>query len=220
MKKEQVFNLTVKFIRDCFHEFNVEYFHGTLMEPEFTIKTLKNTLGQFRWKTADDGKKKFTIMVSDYFLLSEHDYCQIILHEMIHLFIRQNNLTDTRVHHGKLFYQYADFINGDGWDIRRTMSTKGFAVRQEALETYSLVMFRLRDGRPFLMRYNAKYRDYYARLFAKSPTRYVGTVWFTSDDSARYASMTKCHTAVRGRYLTEAEYSRLNSLHGGYGVAV
>ena len=212
--------MTIEFIRDRFHEFNVEYFHGTLREPEFVIKTLKNTLGQCRWKTGDDGKKKFTIMVSNYFLLSERDYCRIILHEMIHLFIRQNGLKDTGAHHGKLFYQYADFINGDGWDIRHTMSVKGFAVCQKALETYSLVMFRLRDERPFLMRYNAKCRDYYVRLFAKSPTRYVGAVWFTSDDSARYASMTKCHTTVRGRYLTEAEYSRLNSLHGGYGVAV
>ena len=218
MKNE--FTLTIEYIRRRFHEYNEAYFNGELKEPAFTIDTVKSFLGQCQWKKDGNGVKKYTIRISDYYQMSERNYCETLLHEMIHLFIRQNGLKDTRTHHGAIFYKYANFLKDYGWDINRTMSVKGFDVRQDAKETYYLATFKLNGEKAFLMRYNAKYRDYYVRLFAKSPKWYQNPIWFTSDDSKEYASMTKCHTAVRGRYLTEKKYKEYVFMYGGYKVAV
>ena len=138
---------------------------------------------------------------------SDKDFCNTILHEMIHLYIRQNNIKDTRPHHGKVFYQIADRINQYGWNISRCDSTEGCELTSKEKVTYNMVTYINRNGKYFLMRYNKKKESFYLRLFMKY--KHKGIVWFTSTDNKKYAHFPECRTGCRGWFITKGEYDEL-----------
>ena len=203
--------LTREFIKSKFVAFNSEYFGGKLRMPRFEVIHTKNMLGKCDWETIGGIRTNYVICISDYYMLGEKKYCNIILHEMIHLHIRQNGIKDTRRHHGAVFYSIADRINRCGWNISRTDDVTGYETAER--KTYYLVAFLDSKNRYFLMAYNPKKEGYYLSYFAKKAFHFRQPVWFTSDDSKRYGSLTTCQTSVRGRYISKAEYEALQRLY-------
>lgn len=209
------FKITTGFMREMFLTYNRDYFNNSLKEPIFEVVTLKSKLGECSWKNIrGGGRKDYKIRLSDYFQLTEKDYRTIMLHEMIHLFIRQHDIKDTRTHHGKVFYKWVNFLNDYGWDISRTFSANGYKVRQGLEKDYSLIVFRDYHGKPFLMRYNAKYRHYFVKRFERYPLYYKEALWFTSNESEKYGSMSECYKRVSGRYISEEELAALRERYG------
>ena len=202
--------LTIKFIETKFNEFNKEYFKGELITPIFKIIGAKSYLGQLSWKNKNKKRYDYVISVSNYFDRSEKDFCNTIIHEMIHLYIRQNNIKDTNKHHGKVFYSIADRINKYGWDISRTNDTIGCELTTKETVTYNMVAFIDRKGRYFLMRYNAKNRSNYVAKFIKY--KYTGIIWFTSTDNKKYATFPECRTGINGLFITKGEYEEIEKI--------
>lgn len=198
--------LSIEFIESNFDRFNKDYFNGELKKPRFEIMHTKSLLGQCKWDNVCGEKRNYRIRVSDYYAFSDSGYQNTILHEMIHLYIRQKGIKDTRRHHGAVFYHHADRINKHGWHISRTDSVRGLDLTSDEVKTYHLITFKDGRGRWFLMAYNEKYRYYFERLFNKHASYYTDVVWFTSTDNKKYASLTQCRSSVRGRFIPKSEY--------------
>ena len=92
--------ITIQYLKEMFDWFNQEHFDGGLEKPMFEITHVKYYLGQYHYKYNlwTDGLAESVIRISDYFDRSEEDICNTLIHEMIHLYIRQNRIQDTRPH--------------------------------------------------------------------------------------------------------------------------
>ena len=205
--------LTIGFIAENFHKFNNEYFDGRLLAPAFQITHVKSYLGQYHWKYDFDGRlRESVIRISNMFDRSETDYKNTIIHEMIHLYIRQNHIKDTRPHHGRVFNSIADRINRQGgWHIARTDSIEGCGLSDKSgyEKFYIACFFSGRAGRYFCFRINDKYLDYYKGKFDNYPKHYKDVFVFVSTDDKKYAHYTKCYSSVRGYYISKDEYNKL-----------
>lgn len=207
--------LTLDFIAQSFHKFNKEYFDGKLETPRFEITNVKSYLGQYHWKYAPDGSLKDNIIhISKMFDRSETDYQNTIIHEMIHQYIRQNHIKDTRRHHGRVFNSIADRINSQGgWHIARTDSVAGCGLTDKSsVHTYYIGCFLSGTaGKYFRFRINPRYIEYYKGIFDKYPKHYKNVFIYTSTDDKTYAHYSQCHSSVRGYYISKEEYDQLKA---------
>lgn len=199
-------------------KFNAEYFDGKLNVPTFEIMRTKSVLGQCTWKwnrnylTGEKTPYAFRIRISNMFDRSEVDYKNTILHEMIHLYIRQNNIKDTNKHHGRVFYAIADRINNQGgWHIARTDSVAGCGLTNKAYKkTFYLAAFKDgNNGRYFVFGMNKNYLDYYKRYFQNYPKHYTNAFMFTSTDDVKYAHYSECRRSIRGYYVSKEEFDAI-----------
>jgi hypothetical protein len=212
--------LTISFIADNFSKFNKEYFEGKLKTPTFEITHVKSYLGQYHWKYDKfnytyDGRRTIresVIRISDRYDRNETEYRQTILHEMIHLYIRQNDIKDTRPHHGRVFNSIADRINRQGgWHIARTDSVEGCGLtdKTKVNRFYIACFFSGQTGKYFRFRINEKYLDYYKDMFDKYPEHYKNPFIYVSTDDKMYAHYSSCYKSVRGWYISKEEYYTL-----------
>ena len=205
--------LTIGFISENFHKFNKEYFNDELQTPTFEITRVKSYLGQYHWKYGFDGDLiENVIRISNMFDRNETDYQNTIIHEMIHLYIRQNHIKDTRRHHGRVFNSIADRINRQGgWHIARTDSIEGCGLTDKSsVQTYYIgCFFSGKTGKYFKFRINPKYLDYYKDMFNEYPKHYKNPFIYVSTDDKMYAHYSSCYKSVRGWYISKEEYYTL-----------
>lgn len=104
----------LKFIQEGFAKFNHEIFAGTLPRIPLRIGSSRRTLGSLRYRKSRRAGKTivtdFTLTISARFDLTQDVIEDTLIHEMIHLYIFINNLTDTSAH-GNIFRTMMDTIN-------------------------------------------------------------------------------------------------------------
>jgi len=106
---------TIPFIEQKFAEFNQLCFNNSLPRVAIKLSNARSFVGQLTfmqrrgtdglWRTSD-----YTLRISTQFDLDERALEDTILHEMIHLYIRTNNIKDTSTH-GKVFRMMMKTIN-------------------------------------------------------------------------------------------------------------
>lgn len=203
--------LTIKFISDNFQVINELYFNNELKTPKFEINHLKNCLGQYHWK-----RNPYTcillesvIRISDVYDRTEDDIVNTIAHEMIHLYIRQNNIKDTRPHHGKVFNQIADRLNREGgFHIARTDSVEGcgFRDKTKTKEFYVGLFYSGISRRYFSFVMNKNYIEYYKKVFNCYPHHYQQPIIFKSTDDKAWAHYPQCRRRVSGYTIGKDTY--------------
>jgi hypothetical protein len=203
--------LTIKFISDNFNVINELYFNNELKTPKFEINHLKKCLGQYHWKrnTYTGILLESVIRISDFYDRTEDDIVNTIAHEMIHLYIRQNNIRDTRPHHGRVFNQIADRLNREGgFHIARTDSVEGCGFRDKTKkrEFYVGLFYcgRLRKYFSFVM--NKNYVEYYKKVFNWYPHHYQQPIIFKSTDDKAWAHYPQCRRRVSGYTIDKDTY--------------
>ena len=119
--------INTAWIQANFARFNNKYFGGELIPPRFSVTNARTHLGSmtFKWKAERTGlgfgevkqvDYDHCIHLSIYYDLTEHEYQNTLLHEMIHYYLSVKGLHDDNKH-GTLFHQWMDRLNQDGWDI-------------------------------------------------------------------------------------------------------
>lgn len=204
----------VLFLQEKFREYNLEYFNGTIIEPTFEIVHKKSFLGQYHWKNNYDGSlRENVIRISTYYERSERDICNTLIHEMIHAYIRQNHIKDTRPHHGRVFNNIANDINRKGgWNIARTDDVDGCGLSSKKTETYYMAcFFSGAKHKYFRFRINPKYLDYYMDRFDKYSNHFRDVFVYTSNDDKKYAHYATCYKSVRGWYISKEEFDTLRN---------
>ena len=202
--------LTIKFIAESFARFNETYFNGELQTPEFEIFHRKCRLGEYHWKYGlDDSLSESVIRISDMYDRTERDYLNTLIHEMIHLYIRQNNIKDTRRHHGQVFYSIAARINREGgWNISRTDEIAGCGLTDKSDGKKYVVAYYKSCNGYFSFCINPKYLERYKTRFGRYPDHYRDVLVFTSTDDKKFCHYSQCYRSVRGYYITKEEYDR------------
>jgi hypothetical protein len=119
-----------------FNEWNEKAFDNKLPTPSFEIMTTKSILGQFRWRKIGRDEIGYTIRMSNYFDRPYKDFVDTMVHEMLHYYIRYNNIKDTSSHGREWKTLAAEFNRKYGLDIHRT--SKARKISENVIEKKKL----------------------------------------------------------------------------------
>lgn len=95
--------ITKKLLSEWFDEVNKEFFNNELRKTNFVITHNRGHFGQFRPRT-------WTIEISTYWVRSERDYINTLIHECSHCYVRQKYGIYAQ-EHGYEWKEVADRIN-------------------------------------------------------------------------------------------------------------
>ena len=204
-------DLNIDFISREFDRINDRHFEGKLLKPRFEITHVRSYLGQYHWKYSynDDIFFDSVIRISDMFDRSNEDIINTLAHEMIHLFIRQNKIKDRRSH-GTVFYAVANRLNREGgFHIARTDDIAGCGLRNNTGKEFIVgCYYSAIRGRYFQFVMNKNKVNYYIGEFEANPYHYKNPFIFKSNDDKAFAHFPVCRSAIRGGFITKAEYDR------------
>jgi hypothetical protein len=123
--------VTIEWLEEKFEYFNNRYFKNRLATPNFKFNTKNNMLGFYK----PDGTYDFftrkakvngpgTIYISAKYDRDEKDFEEVLIHEMIHMYINTVKKIYPRKEHDEEFYKIANCINKDGWNISEETELK------------------------------------------------------------------------------------------------
>lgn len=113
-----------------FSLYNDEYFDGELPIPEFKVIHSYRTLGEYSTYPCHDGHYGDVIKVSDNYDYTESQLRDIIVHEMIHMYLMHFGI-DKKCSHGKEFKNMMhDFNKRFGLSMGVTTDPTHFKVRE------------------------------------------------------------------------------------------
>lgn len=191
---------TIDFLKANFDKYNKLYFNGDLITPSFELFKSKRVWGQFSWGCG------YKIRISTYYDRDEKNILNTLIHEMIHQYIKQNNIIDTRPHHGKVFHSIAARINKDGWNIKTCSSDNSCSFNSNGNVTYYLAAFYLKDeDKYFIIRISKDKISYFKRQFSFNKLHFTDVLFFTSKDS-KFDRYNTCRSRIRGYYITKEEF--------------
>ena len=204
--------LTIDYLENKFLFYNVKYFYGALRIPMFKIISSSNRLGYMRVERERNSdcsiSKKYTIAVSKYYDRTEKEYDNTLIHEMIHLYIDQQNIKDTSSH-GRIFKQECFRINDDGWDLSRCTDTSKWKLSNEAQKrverklknaSYNVIVYREPKGTQFIFRVsNGNEQRYYDHLKNRCK---LECKMFVSNDPI-FDKLPNCRNRIRGHRISE-----------------
>ena len=107
--------ITVSDIQGIFNKYNSLCFDGKLPLPRIRIGHAKGYLGQLRYKVKKDKSGKatysdFSLNFTQRYEMDQEKLEDVVIHEMIHYYIHNNNIQDTSAH-GVVFRKMMDDIN-------------------------------------------------------------------------------------------------------------
>ena len=205
--------LTISYISEKFEKYNNLYFNGSLKTPKFKISNSKRALGTLsisrRLNFYGGYTKEHTISISKYYDRTEKQYDNTLIHEMIHLYISQNDIKDNGSH-GRRFKAECVRINKYGWDLSRTTDISGWKLSEEAQKrlddklsnaTYEIIVYQMydTDNTQFIFKVaKGKALNYYNLL--KYKCKAVKVKYFKSNDNI-FEYLPTCRCRIRGRII-------------------
>ena len=102
--------LTVDEAKELYRIANEVYFDGKLPKPRFSTTNNLKALAMYTYSGLSKKKGVYTIYVSTRYKIDTSEYLNIILHEMIHIYVHLK-FGPTFFQHGKRFKELATFFN-------------------------------------------------------------------------------------------------------------
>ncbi|WP_288293074.1 SprT-like domain-containing protein [uncultured Porphyromonas sp.] len=206
---EQPFEINFKWIKYWFDKFNHQYFQGSLPQPGFTISPTRRQMGGFSYAAEKRGSTTIyteqRIQLTNFYKLTEREYQNILLHEMVHYYIHFHQIKDTSAH-GKVFRSLIDQLNNEyGWEV--TITEKAAMETYPTYEAYAVLLLE-----------NKERGEYYATVVSRN---YLGRIqhqvekepslihhgWYVTEDPY-FATFPKVRT-LRGRTLPYDKWKAL-----------
>lgn len=194
-------NINIQDLVVNFNEFNCKYFNNELSTPQFLFNRAKRTLGLCQRITNNFGIAiRYRICISKFYDRTLHDYCNTLLHEMIHLYIFQKNIIDNDSH-GRVFCSIADRINKDGWRITKVEEAVSLIPSKEHIYHIVILQNKLDNNKYFACSV-ASNRVYDYISYFKNHQKYKLFRAFKTN-SKQFAHYITCRNSLKGRYLNE-----------------
>lgn len=206
--------VTTKHLTAWFNELNSRYFDDKLPIPRFAVGNSRTRLGSMSCKYRRTLLKRYyydhCIRLSNYYDLSEDEFRNIFLHELIHYYISIKGIKDSSAH-GVVFHKIMNSMNAQGWHItvceRGTLPVADSNLKKENI--YIVAAIIMNDGSKLLSVVsprNVRAIDHALRL---SP-ELVSLSWFTTAD--RYFSTWPKVRTPRARRVTSTVFDEKVSL--------
>lgn len=133
-----------------FKQFNHQIFADRLPLVDISLSSATKTLGKCQHKTDSSGKKIFSLVFTSAVALEDSVREDVVIHEMIHLFIGWNGLIDSSPH-GTLFKALMNSINAaHGRHITVTVRSDSTevvgGVKTSRAPIRFIIVLRFRDG--------------------------------------------------------------------------
>lgn len=132
---------TIPYLEKKFNLYNAKYFNNKLRKPQFAISNSRNSLGVCITHREYGIPVQYTIKVTKYYDRTEHEVDETLIHEMIHLYIRQFGIIDSSTH-GYRFMSEAERINEDGWNIKRLTHIENKQEKITQDKTYYIFIYK------------------------------------------------------------------------------
>lgn len=147
---------SLKFLNESFDRFNLLIFNCRLPRPEMRISSARTFMGQFKAKRRWSGGRcceSLHISVSDRYDIPQSDLEDIIIHEMIHLFIHIDKMKDSSSH-GRIFRKLMLEINSRfGRNITISHRCTPAQIESDSGKTHSIMcLCTMSDGRRLMCR--------------------------------------------------------------------
>lgn len=219
---------TIDYLQTAFEKYNRLCFDGLLPHPTLTLSRAKTRLGwmkcQRRQLLGATTQQRFTIALTTAYDLPQTMLDDVLIHEMIHLYIAAHQLKDTSPH-GQLFQRIMQAIN-----IRHQrhirVAFRPTDLPSSATPTASTAPptqhahIAKRTGPYIVMAIETVEHHYYlssvaqravatvARM-ARSQHQFLHVEWLVSEDESlvRYPRV----RTLRGVKVTKAEYDRIKA---------
>ena len=196
--------ITTDYIKNSFDKYNKIYFEGKLIRPLFKISRSKRVLGYFQVNNALFGFPIILISISGYYDRTEKEFDTTILHEMIHLYVYQNKLRDNG-NHGRIWTQYANHINKDGWNIQ-AKHCGDMEVSSKYAKTPHYMFLVMHRDTPMLFRVSKNNLQLFCNHCKK---HFDKTYHFVSYDANKFGNFVTCRNKIRGKFFQSMEDNRL-----------
>jgi hypothetical protein len=204
--------VTKEWMERWFAQFNHDYFGDALPLPRLALSKSRTRLGSMSCKRQvrlfHSRLSDYAIHLSNYYDLSERQFQNVLLHEMIHYSIAYNGRKDSSPH-GVVFRAMMEELNRKyGWELSVTTSTKNVekagGIPQN--KTYLILSMEMKDGRRFLSVVNPR-----AARQLERQTRLVADLashgWYTTQNP--YFFGFPAVRTLRARRIRKAEYDSL-----------
>lgn len=151
--------ITQDLVKERFELFNRQIFGGKLPMPRICLSRARTFLGACTFKTKRGlmGKKTrygFAIRISTMFDMSEAEFEDTLIHEMIHYYIGVNQIEDTSAHGEKFRSMMADINSRFGRHINISHRDEGNSANASAVKSavqrrqyHVIAVASLADGR-------------------------------------------------------------------------
>ena len=195
-------NIDTIYLTNQFKKYNTLYFNGILPLPKFIVTNTKRTLGQYRYRKYEVFNKH-TICVTNYYDIDDKKIDNILIHEMIHYYLKFTNNRDTTAH-GTQFKMQCARINQYGWNLSRCTSITDWKPKVEPKKvnkTYHICIYQYNNGKSFIFRYSETKRNMYEDWMKKRNVKYR---FFTSNNPF-FEKFTSCRSRVIGFYTYQYE---------------
>lgn len=189
--------LTIKYMEENFELYNKKYFNGVLKKPHFRIINTRRRLGSM-----SRIHERYIISISKYYDRDKFQYDNTLIHEMIHLYIYQQNIIDNGPH-GRIFKAECARINKDGWNLSRTTSTLGWKVAEDAKirkksETSFIVVYKESETTQFIFKVSKSNLDRFVNHLTDK-CKLECKVFETSDKI--FDNFSACRSRIVGKRL-------------------
>lgn len=192
--------ITKKLLSEWFDEVNKEFFNNELRKTNFVITHNRGHFGQFRPRT-------WTIEISTYWVRSERDYINTLIHECSHCYVRQKYGIYVQSH-GYEWKEVADRINRQMCGKYGTIQRLGggqdnYVVRNANAEKF--IVFTDFNGNMGI----AKYRDdtYVVRLKQMGCIKNGTRMYYLVSDNAELAKVKFRKANARSIYWQHIDFS-------------
>ena len=151
--------ITLELIERRFDHWNDMLFNGDLPVPAFKISKKKRVFGSVYY----NGKGSYYIEITSMFDLTLKEFDSVLVHEMIHYFIKYNRIKDTSAH-GIIFTKIAQGFN-DKFGLT-TLDNTYYRISDGKEKKEKGFMIRIADGRYIAAVLPLSCRDKIKRLYS------------------------------------------------------
>lgn len=211
IKNNKTMTITQDFLETKFAYYNAELFGGIIPTPRFKITRTKNAFGTCT--THVGWGYTITISISTYYDRSEMDFCNTLVHEMIHAYLYATRKRDKS--HGYYFLTEMERINSlKKYGLNITVKASSSLYEPTKQYKHNFFCYKRSDGTCWIFRHSRPSRTLYSGylkiLIGEGKVKEF--FHFKDNNKREYNSLPTCRENIRACKISEQAYNRYREM--------